>query len=451
MNPIHIYVSYFVAFVATFYALKSSSSLLTNATLFVVSSFIAYGILRTVLNALPRKALPDLDKKTVLVTGCDSGFGQRLVRRLDALGVNVYAGCLFPKGEGAEQLKKNSSNRVKILPMDITSDEQVEAAAKIVSSDLGDQPLWCVVNNAGVAVTTEVEWCPLEAYRRMWEVNALGAIRVTKAFLPLVRKVSPDNDAAAISPGRVVFVTSLAGRYTFPGMTAYSMSKSAVCSFADGLRREMRKWSVTVHTIEPTLYRTTIAEVDNVKNGMQKCWESSPEDVQTNYGEQYFQDFKSSVGKFLSKARPPSKISEVVDDMLDAVIGENPKKRYVPSVTAQLREKILTALPSDVLDYILCLAQPKTPPAAVSATSERRNLQSPYINKKRYVLKHAVSMPLPMRRDTEEFLIPANGTAFPFPGNDTKDNKSSGDNDKTTATSNGKSGEAVNATISEEK
>ncbi|XP_071455166.1 17-beta-hydroxysteroid dehydrogenase type 6-like [Hetaerina americana] len=419
MNRLQIFLFYAFAFLATIYSLKSSSSMLANASLCLLSAFIADCIVKTVVHALPRKPLPDLDKKAVLVTGCDSGFGQRLARRLDALGMQVYAGCLFPKGEGAENLKKNCSNRLKILPMDITSDDQVEAAAKIVSCDLGERPLWCVVNNAGVAVTTEVEWCPLETYGKMWEVNALGAIRVTKAFLPLVRKVSyvpSDDSGAAISSGRLVFVTSLAGRYTFPGMTAYSMSKSAVCSFADGLRREMRKWSISVHTIEPTLYRTTIAEVDNVKIGMQKCWESSPEDVQTNYGEQYFQDFKSTVGKFLSKARPPSKITEVVDDMVDAVIGEHPKRRYVPSVSAQLRAKILTSLPSDLLDYVLCLAQPKTPPAAVSASFEKRNLQSPYTKTKRYTLKHAVSMPLPERRRTEELLVPADGgTAFPFP------------------------------------
>ncbi|KAG8227943.1 hypothetical protein J437_LFUL018525 [Ladona fulva] len=287
-----------------------------------------------------------------------------MAQRLDAMGVKVFAGCLFPNGDGAIQLKSSCSPRLTILPLDVTSDEQVESAAKAVSAELGEEPLWCVVNNAGVAVTTEVEWCPLETYTKMWEVNTLGSIRVTKAFLPLVRKrprVTTDSHT-----GRLVYVTSLAGRYTFPGFTAYSMSKSAVCSFVDGLRREMKKWSLSVHTIEPSLYRTTISEENVISGAMQKCWESCSEDVQTNYGEQYFEEFKMSIMKVLRKARPKTMISEVVDDMLHAAVGEQPMARYVPNMVVQLRAKILTSLPTEVLDYFMChSAQPSTPPAAV--------------------------------------------------------------------------------------
>lgn len=62
---------------------------------------------------------------------------------------------------------------------------------------------WCLVNNAGVAVYAETEWCPLESYTKMIEVNLIGVIRVTKLFLPLVRK----------SKGRIVNISSLAGIY----------------------------------------------------------------------------------------------------------------------------------------------------------------------------------------------------------------------------------------------
>ena len=100
----------------------------------------------------------------------------------------------------------------------------------------------------------------------MHEVNTLGTVRVTKAFLPLLRE----------SQGRVVCVASMAGilnilktqsyalkflsvfrigRVTVPGFTPYSMSKFAVVAFADGLRREMHKWGISVHCIEPSLYK----------------------------------------------------------------------------------------------------------------------------------------------------------------------------------------------------
>lgn len=413
MKTPQICLLFSTAFLVTFLILKSASPMLATVSLCLVSAVIADCIVKIVKNALPRKNLPDIDRKAILVTGCDSGFGQQMAQRLDEMGAQVFAGCLFPKGDGASELKSKCSNRLRILPLDVTSNEQVEAAARFVSAELGEQPLWCVVNNAGVAVTTEVEWCPLEAYGKMWDVNALGAIRVTKAFLPLVRKRPVTAEVESIGEGgRMVYVTSLAGRYTFPGFTAYSMSKSAICSFADGLRREMKKWSITVHTIEPSLYRTTISEENVIKGAMQKCWESCSEDIQSNYGEQYFEDFKNGVLKILKRARPKSMISEVVDDMLDAAIGEQPKSRYVPSLTVQLRAKILMSLPTDVLDYVMCMSQPKTPPAAVSKVPPLKN---PYSMVQRKIMKRHASMPLPEKHDPKELIDDGHNTKFVFP------------------------------------
>ncbi|KAF4519747.1 hypothetical protein B566_EDAN010340 [Ephemera danica] len=259
---------------------------------------------------LPKTFVDNIDKRAVLVTGCDSGFGLQLAHRLHKLGATVFAGVLNAKSEGAQQLAKlaaQDETRFTIIPMDVTKDEDVKRAFQIVSENLGDKKLQAVVNNAGVSAVTEVEWCPVETYRQVLEVNALGPIRVTKAFLPLLR--SPDTY------GRVVIVASLAGRYTFPGFTAYSMSKSAAVSFADGLRREMRKWSISVHTVEPTLYRTPISASEQIQGSMQRHWDRSSDKIKSTYGEEYFQEFKAKIGHQLKRAKPISQISEVVDDM----------------------------------------------------------------------------------------------------------------------------------------
>lgn len=127
--------------------------------------------------------------------------------------------------------------------------------------------MWAVVNNAGVTYSSEIEWCPIENFQRTIDVNTIGVIRVTKTFLPLLRK----------SQGRIVIVASMAsiknfkkrsndytfnlilllliGRVTVPGFTPYSMSKFAIVAFVDGLRREMMKWRVGVHLIEPSAYK----------------------------------------------------------------------------------------------------------------------------------------------------------------------------------------------------
>lgn len=92
----------------------------------------------------------------------------------------------------------------------------------------------------------EIEFGDMSSFVAQMNVNCLGIVRVTKAFLPLLR----------LSKGRVVNMASLAGRFALPGMVGYCMSKSAVISFSDGLRREMKKWEIDVICIEPHLFRS---------------------------------------------------------------------------------------------------------------------------------------------------------------------------------------------------
>ncbi|GFU53622.1 d-beta-hydroxybutyrate dehydrogenase, mitochondrial [Trichonephila clavipes] len=184
-------------------------------------------------------------KFTDLITGCDSGFGFELANRLDELGLHVFAGCLFPEGDGAKALKKSTSNRLHVVPMDVTSDESVDKALKYVTQKIKDNKLWAVVCNAGINDGSEIFWTSLDKIQRIMDINAFGVIRVTKAFLPLLCK----------SKGRVIAVCSASSNYTYRGMVPYCMSKHAAKSFCDGLRLEMYHFGVKVVTIEPWMYR----------------------------------------------------------------------------------------------------------------------------------------------------------------------------------------------------
>lgn len=75
-------------------------------------------------------------RHAVLITGCDTGFGNLLARKLDAAGYKVYACCLFPSGEGAKQLKQDCSSLLQVVKLDVTSDEDAAAAYKTVERDL---------------------------------------------------------------------------------------------------------------------------------------------------------------------------------------------------------------------------------------------------------------------------------------------------------------------------
>ncbi|EFX74132.1 hypothetical protein DAPPUDRAFT_200252 [Daphnia pulex] len=335
-------------------------------------------------NSLPKQLIENTNDKAVVITGCDSGFGNALAIKLDGIGFKVYAGCLDVRGEGPQELKTKCSKRLSLIPLDVTKSDQVSAATHLVASTLEDRKLWAVVNNAGVACSSEIEWCPINIFENMLEVNTLGTVRVTKAFLPLLRE----------SQGRVVCVASMAGRVTVPGFTPYSMSKFAVVAFADGLRREMQKWGISVHCIEPSLYSTNISVVEPLYKSLKNYWDQCPDDVQSSYGNEYLEHFKESLSAHMKRAKPAGKITEVVDDMLDAVAGAEPLLRYVPAMDVQFRSRVLISMPIEMQDHVLNQYSPKIPPAAVVAKrSMLPPLKSPYSGQKRPPLQRHMSMP----------------------------------------------------------
>ncbi|KAL8584265.1 hypothetical protein ACOMHN_034950 [Nucella lapillus] len=307
-----------------------------GAVLIAVSIFVIVNV------ALRRQSL-DSHGKAVLITGCDRGFGHMLAIVLAKLGYRIFAGCLDATGEGAAKLCKTSSN-IDVIQLDVTSDEQVAKARRYVDEQLSLCGLcvWAVVNNAGVAVFAEAEWCSLTMYQTVMNVNWLGTVRVTKAFLPLVRAAR----------GRVVNLASLAGRVALPGFTSYSSSKFAVIGFSDSLRREMGKFGVKVITIEPTLYRTAIADPESLTRQNSQMWVSAPEEVRHDYGDTYFRAYLAKLAKLLRLARKNT--GEVIEDLMHAVTAVYPYKRYVPSLfTCQLPADCFSACPSLLQDSLI--------------------------------------------------------------------------------------------------
>ncbi|XP_060581278.1 17-beta-hydroxysteroid dehydrogenase type 6-like isoform X6 [Ruditapes philippinarum] len=296
-----------------------------------------------------KKEEVEIKNKAVLITGCDSGFGNQIARRLDKKGFTVFAGCLLPDREGAKQLKAECSDRLHIIHVDVTDDWLVRGAVKYVKENLGKNELWAVVNNAGIAIFTEIEWCSVIQFQRIFDVNVLGVVRVTKAFLPLIRQAN----------GRIVNVASLAGRFTMPAFAAYSMSKRACIAFSDALRIEMKKFNVKVVTIEPALYKTPISETGYLEAQNRKSWSETPTEVKEAYGDEYFDAFLENIGTQMKRAK--SNINEVIDLMENAVTDVTPKIRYVPS-SSIIRATILTYLPSKVTDKLFQIYTPKVPP-----------------------------------------------------------------------------------------
>ncbi|CAG2056025.1 unnamed protein product [Timema podura] len=250
----------------------------------------------------------------------------------------------MPEGAGAKDLKSDASSKLHIVPIDVTKENDVDKAVEYVKSSQGNKGLWAVINNAGVVSIGETELIPLKIFQRMLEVNTIGSVGVAKAFLPLIRT----------SKGRLVFTASCAGRFTVPGLVPYSMSKHAIVSFIDGLRREMRKWSVSVHGIEPMIYRTPMSITESHKIFLNQQWITLPEETRQLYGDSYVDQYMDKINLAL-EIDCRSNFGEVIDDLIDATVGASPKNHYIPGLTKQLIPKLFQIMNEAITDYIIDL------------------------------------------------------------------------------------------------
>ena len=151
-------------------------------------------------------------------------------RRLDAIADLEAEGC-------------------NLVTLDVTDDASRVAAVKHIEREQG--AVWGLVNNAGYSQSGPLEQLPLDLVRRQFETNVFGALRLAQLVLPGMRR---------LGDGRVVNVSSMGGRLTFPGAGAYHASKFALEALSDVLRFEVAGFGVAVVVIEPGLIRTGFGE-----------------------------------------------------------------------------------------------------------------------------------------------------------------------------------------------
>ncbi|KAM9265057.1 retinol dehydrogenase 16-like [Morus bassanus] len=292
-----------------------------------------------------RQMVPRLSEKYVLITGCDSGFGNLLARKLDARGLRVLAACLTKTG--AAQLQAATSSRLQTVLLDITSSQSIAAATAWVRECVGDQGLWGLVNNAGTAIPTAPnEWLTKDDFVKVLDVNLVGLIEVTLSLLPLVRRAQ----------GRVVNVSSVMGRVSFFG-GGYCISKYGVEAFSDSLRLEMRSFGVKVSMIEPGYFKTAITNTECLENNFLSIWEKLPEETKATYGENYLKTFLVTLKKMMKKCN--SNLTLVTDCMEHALTSRFPRTRYSAGWDAKLLYIPLSYLPSALTDIIFTWTYPK--------------------------------------------------------------------------------------------
>jgi len=180
----------------------------------------------------------------VLITGCSTGIGRATAERLAKKGWNVYATARRP--ESIEGLKQKGC---KTLALDVTDEASMRAAVDQVVAEEG--AVGALVNNAGYSQSGALESVPMDQLRRQFETNVFGLLRMCQLVLPGMRE---QRD------GRIVNISSMGGRLTFPGGGAYHATKYAVEALSDVLRFEVSGFGIHVVLIEPGLIRTQFGE-----------------------------------------------------------------------------------------------------------------------------------------------------------------------------------------------
>jgi NAD(P)-dependent dehydrogenase (short-subunit alcohol dehydrogenase family) len=245
---------------------------------------------------------------TVLVTGCSSGFGLSSAVTLATRGWEVFA--TMRNLEKRERLDKAgadagvSTNRLHVLPLDVTDSESIDRA---VGEVLGatNESLDAVVHNAGVSAGGAFEDLPDREVRRILETNFFGVLALTRAVLPAMR---------ARRRGRVVVVSSNGAFSGSPGLSAYNASKWAIEGWAESVAYEVEPFGIRVVLVEPGSYRTDI-------------WDSSPRVIPDDSA---YREMARTVEpmierRVISRARDPQEVADTIARVLET---PRPRLRY---------------------------------------------------------------------------------------------------------------------------
>jgi len=299
------------------------------------------------------------NERYILVTGCDTGFGNLLAKRLDRLGCHVFAGCLTESGE--TQLKSECSEKLQVLSLDVSNHDSVQKALDIVKSALPPgQGLWGVLNNAGLSrACGPADWMTVSDFKSVNAVNLYGVVDVSLTFLPLIK----------LARGRVVNTASVFGRYAPLNASPYSVSKFGVESFTDALRRAMIPFGVKAILIEPGVYKTNLIVMQNLISSGERTWSMAPQDVREEYGEAYYKYFvTTALGKFNELGS--SRLGDVVDAYQHALLGCYPRARYLVGFDAKFIWMTLQWMPEWLGDWLATKLDPNQPLPAAALKKE---------------------------------------------------------------------------------
>src|SRR5262245_41900273 len=272
--------------------------------------------------------------RAFLVTGASTGIGRATALLLDQSGFQVFAGVR--RSEHGEDLRRQASERLTPILLDVTDPRSIEAAARSVSDKLGGRALAGLVNNAGIDIAGPLETSSTADARSQFEVNVIGLLAVSQAFLPLLRR----------SKGRIVNIGSVLGRLAIPFIGAYSATKFAVEGLTDALRIEFRPWGIHVSLIEPGPVATPLWSKTHFLAGEKE----ERVDADSRLYATANAAAQLAFSKFGETGISPDKVAAKVFEALTVL---NPKPRYLVGRDAKAWSLLAALVPDRLRDRML--------------------------------------------------------------------------------------------------
>jgi short-subunit dehydrogenase len=258
-------------------------------------------------------AMPATSLDPVLITGCSSGIGKAAADLLVKAGHTVYATARRP-----ETLAELEEAGARVMALDVTSEESMTAAVQRVEAEHGR--VGTLVNNAGYGEYGTIEEADLDKVRTMFETNVFGLARMTQLVLPGMRRAGR---------GRIINISSMGGRITFPVGGYYHATKHAVEAISDALRAEVRGFGIDVVVVEPGITRTGFE--DTVHASVASSAGAQPDSPYATLIAQSAESTSSGYSSPVLAVGPES----VARTILKAVEAERPRTRYLLTPAAK--------------------------------------------------------------------------------------------------------------------
>lgn len=245
--------------------------------------------------------------KVIIVTGASTGIGKEITLLLAKKGHKVYA--LARRIELMEEFKKYGITPLKV---DITEKKQIQQAIEFILNE--QKHIDILINNAGYGYYDALEIGSIEQAKALFEVNLFGLMEITAAVLPSMRSQHF---------GKIINISSVVGKVSFPFMGWYSASKHAVEGLSDALRIELAPFGITVSIIEPGRVQSEFSQIAFEKSNI----------ITDSPYKKYLQSFKKIVDTNPLPVDTPLSIANTV---LHIINSKKPKTRYIPNIDGKI-------------------------------------------------------------------------------------------------------------------